>query len=410
MKICAYGGSFDPATNGHLELMLRAAVQFDKVLVVVAPNYSKPNSEFTPEERKALIEQAINSMDGTKCFICSKNKMEYLKKKISVDILPRAQFLASYVKSKNVTALIRGLRDNIDFASEQKIGDSNKRISPELDTIYMMPSADYIKVSSSWAKSMVGFKGWQKAVEDYVPENVVRGLECKWLGREIKYILEECTKHGIIDSFGFSESAVSDIISAYSGREYHNFSHISAMLMNYTYYVVNNQSLFGHINHCQSLQIKMAILLHDIVSDESSCVYWPENNCVFNLRGHHKREINSIIMATKHAITEEQEEQARHNMSTQEQIIHDLDLLVLASKEYEKYKLLIKAEYVSRKYTENQFLDGRADFLRLMLKRPSIFYTSYFRQNFEETARQNMQGELTENNRTNPLFNPPSEG
>ena len=157
MNIAIYPGSFDPITNGHLDIATRAAKIFDKVIIGVYKNPNKPIL-FNTEERVELIRQAIADLPNVEVKSFSG---------LTVD-------LAKKVKAK---AMVRGLRMSADFEREFDMAMMNKRMYPELETVCLMARLEYQFLSSSLLKEAASLGG---AIDDLVPKHVALALRKKF--------------------------------------------------------------------------------------------------------------------------------------------------------------------------------------------------------------------------------------
>jgi pantetheine-phosphate adenylyltransferase len=157
-KITAiYPGTFDPVTNGHLDIIERASKLFDKVIITIAVNSSK-KPLFTKDERMDMIKSV------TKRF-----------KNVSVDVFDG--LLVSYAKKKKASVIIRGLRAISDFDYEFQIALTNRKLEPEVNTIFLMPSEKYSFLNSSLVRELASFKA---DVRQFVPDYVFKKLKEKY--------------------------------------------------------------------------------------------------------------------------------------------------------------------------------------------------------------------------------------
>ncbi|NRB28623.1 MAG: pantetheine-phosphate adenylyltransferase [Roseibacillus sp.] len=139
MKTVIYPGSFDPLTNGHLDVIQRAARLFDSVIVAVARNGEK-QALFSPAERKTLIEHSIANLSN-----------------VSVDIFEG--LLVEYVEQQSGHAVIRGLRALSDFEYEFQMALMNRSLNEKVETLFMMPRASYSFLSSHLVKEIATLGG-----------------------------------------------------------------------------------------------------------------------------------------------------------------------------------------------------------------------------------------------------------
>jgi pantetheine-phosphate adenylyltransferase len=160
LNIAIYPGSFDPITNGHLDIATRAAKIFDKVIIGVYKNPNKPIL-FNTEERVELIRQAIADLPNVEVKSFSG---------LTID-------LAKKVKAK---AIVRGLRMSADFEREFDMAMMNKRMYPELETVCLMARVEYQFLSSSLLKEAASLGG---AINDLVPKHVASALRKKFRGK-----------------------------------------------------------------------------------------------------------------------------------------------------------------------------------------------------------------------------------
>jgi pantetheine-phosphate adenylyltransferase len=155
-RIGVYPGSFDPITNGHVDLMERCLRIFDRIIIGVAPSLDK-SPVFTLEERMDLIREVLGD-----------------KPDIEVDVIEG--LLVDYVKEKGATAVIRGLRAISDFEYEFQLALMNRKMDPNFETVFLMPSIRYTYLSSSIIKEVARFGG---CLKDMVPETVEKRLKEK---------------------------------------------------------------------------------------------------------------------------------------------------------------------------------------------------------------------------------------
>lgn len=157
IKKVLYAGSFDPVTNGHLDLINRAAKLGDHLIVGVIENHSK-KALFTVEERKDMIAAATSHIPN-----------------IEVDDF--SGLLADYVKQNNIDVVVRGLRATMDFEYEIQMAQMNARLyNNDVETIFLMTSPDYSFVSSSIVKEVFMLGG---EINGLVPDKVLEYLEKK---------------------------------------------------------------------------------------------------------------------------------------------------------------------------------------------------------------------------------------
>ena len=160
MSIAIYPGSFDPITNGHLDIATRAAKIFDKVIIGV---YETPNKPilFTIKERVELIRQAIADLPN-------------------VEVESFSGLTVDFAKRVKAQAMVRGLRMSADFEREFDMAMMTKKLYPELETVCLMARVEYQFLSSSLLKEAASLGG---NIEDLVPKHVALALEKKFHGR-----------------------------------------------------------------------------------------------------------------------------------------------------------------------------------------------------------------------------------
>ncbi|MBZ4666707.1 pantetheine-phosphate adenylyltransferase [Mahella sp.] len=160
MKICVYPGSFDPVTNGHIDVIQRAARMFDKVIVAVVANPNKQPA-FTLEDRAAFLKRVLSDMDN-------------------VEVDSFSGLLIDYMHVKKASVIIRGLRAVSDFEHEFQMALMNKKLDDNIETIFMMTNGQYSYLSSSMVKEVAGLGGCIKGlVPDEILAEVVRALRKK---------------------------------------------------------------------------------------------------------------------------------------------------------------------------------------------------------------------------------------
>src|SRR5690606_18330066 len=156
MNIAIYPGSFDPVTNGHLDVIKRYSKIFDKVIVAVARN---PNNTpmFSIEERVKLIERVVESMPN-------------------VEVDHFEGLLVDYANEKNCSVIIKGLRAISDFEYEFQMALMNRKLDPSIETLFMMTSYKYSFLSSSMMKEIGKLGG---CIKELIPEEILYDVQAK---------------------------------------------------------------------------------------------------------------------------------------------------------------------------------------------------------------------------------------
>ncbi len=153
MKTIVYPGTFDPITNGHVDLIERASKLFDKIIIGIASNQKK-SPLFTIDERIHLATVAVAHLDN-------------------VEIIGFDYLLVNFVKDCNAEAVMRGLRAVSDFEYEFQLANMNRALSPELESIFLTPSEKCSYISSSLIREISALKG---DASKFVPPHVAAAL------------------------------------------------------------------------------------------------------------------------------------------------------------------------------------------------------------------------------------------
>ena len=158
MKVAVYPGTFDPITNGHLDVIERSALVFDKVIVAILGVSNNKKIVFNKDERLCLVKESISKFEN-------------------VEVESFDNLLVEYADSKNATAIIRGLRAVSDFEYEFQMALMNRNLNSNISTVFLMPHQKYIHISSSLVKEVSKLGG---DISPYVPEHVEVSLRDKY--------------------------------------------------------------------------------------------------------------------------------------------------------------------------------------------------------------------------------------
>ncbi len=152
-KIVIYPGTFDPITNGHVDLIERAGKLFDKIIVAVAMSEGK-SPLFDVDKRVSIVEEVVAPMKN-------------------IEVIGFKGLLVDFAKEHNANALLRGLRAVSDFEYEFQLANMNRRLSPNLESLFLTPAEQFSFISSTLVREIATLNG---DVSQFVPEAVQRAL------------------------------------------------------------------------------------------------------------------------------------------------------------------------------------------------------------------------------------------
>jgi len=155
-KIAIYPGSFDPITNGHIDLIRRASTLFDKVIVGITQN-SKKAAFLNIDDRIQTTSVALKNIDN-------------------IEVLSFNTLLVDFANAQNAQVILRGLRAVSDFEYEFQLSGMNKHLNPNIETLFMTPAEQYANISSSLVREILSLGG---DISTFVPQSVEKLLKSK---------------------------------------------------------------------------------------------------------------------------------------------------------------------------------------------------------------------------------------
>jgi pantetheine-phosphate adenylyltransferase len=159
MRLAVYPGSFDPITRGHVDVIQRAAIVFDQLVVAVLVNTRKTPS-IEAGERAQMIREALEEELG-------------VDEAAAIEVITFQGLTVDLARSRGATSIVRGLRALSDFENEQAIAHLNRKLAPEIDTVFFMTGLEHAYLSSSLVREIAAFGGDVSAM---VPDAVARHL------------------------------------------------------------------------------------------------------------------------------------------------------------------------------------------------------------------------------------------
>ncbi|HWV34965.1 MAG TPA: pantetheine-phosphate adenylyltransferase [Thermomicrobiales bacterium] len=159
MTIAIYPGSFDPLTNGHLDVALRAARLFDRLILAIYEGSNKPTAMFSIPERIALAEEAIAACNAPFAD--------------RIEVRSFSGLAVTYAREQGAETIVRGLRAVSDFEYEFQYAHMNEHLAPEIEVVSLMTASRYSFISSSFIREVASLGG---DLDDLVPPNVERAL------------------------------------------------------------------------------------------------------------------------------------------------------------------------------------------------------------------------------------------
>jgi pantetheine-phosphate adenylyltransferase len=361
MKVrkAVYAASLDPITNGHINVIERMAPLYDELIVLVAVD-SRKSYTFTPEERVDMVQTAVAHLPNVSVDVCI------------------GHYVVKQAESIGAQVIVRGLRNFKDLDDEQTLAEENRKICPQIETVWVPCLPNLMHVSSSMVKGHVGIDPeWECQVARSVPETIVTKLK-------EKFILGKARRHWVIlmSALGNpkgSEAILKNLLTRYDEphRGYHTLAHIVAML--------DELDLVGE----NDSTIALAIWFHDAVYDpkakdneEQSAQLAQDSIKKIGLPDSLGEQVHELVMTTKHTTVP-----TDHSA----QVLADIDLMILGKpeKEFDVYEVGICKEY--EWIPQSDFCAGRSNILQSFLDRPSIYSTEVFRGKYESAARKNLE-------------------
>ena len=162
MIVVVYPGSFDPVTNGHLDIIERTTKIVDKLIVAVAVN-AKKSTLFSTQERTEMIKEATKNIE-------------------KVEVKSFSGLLTDFVRKNKANIIIRGMRAISDFEYESQLALMNKRLAPEIETIFMVTCSKYSYLNSSIVKEIANLNG---NISQWVPKIVEKKLNTLFLNKKL---------------------------------------------------------------------------------------------------------------------------------------------------------------------------------------------------------------------------------
>ncbi len=156
MVIAVYPGSFDPATYGHLDVIRRASVSFDKIIVGVLHNSAK-SPLFSVEERVNILEKVTKDISN-------------------VEVKPFEGLSVNFARENHAHVIVRGLRAVTDFEYELQMAQTNRVLAPDIDTVFMTTSLEYAYLSSTIMKEVASFGG---DLSKFAPPEIIEAVKWK---------------------------------------------------------------------------------------------------------------------------------------------------------------------------------------------------------------------------------------
>lgn len=162
--LALYPGSFDPITYGHLDILERATELFDEVIITIAVN-NKKDTVFSGDEREALITECLEGKEWAG----------------QVEIQQFTGLLVDFAKERNAQTLVRGVRQVSDFEYEFRMALTNRRLAPDVDTVFLMPNEQLTFISASLVREIAY---WGGDLSSFVPQHVAEALHEKFKDKD----------------------------------------------------------------------------------------------------------------------------------------------------------------------------------------------------------------------------------
>lgn len=329
--IGVYAGSFDPFTNGHLEIVQQAAKIFDHVVVLVATNPGKQHW-LSQAERQKVIRATLGDMAEVAALEGNDTSAEYA--------------------FKRGACLIRGLGDFTDYSAEKTLAGINSRFQPDVETVFFMTRGQENQMRSSSVREASKYRfGW-RSIRDTVPQATFNAVVLKLLAAR------EPVLGNILDKAD---------LSRYSKRPYHNFEHLV--------YMMEMADMWGSGMPAEAKpNLWAAIVYHDIFVDSdldvadgedvARSVEWLRE---VELPGCDRERVAELVAATDHRLFTFSPD--RVLMTAEQALMCRLDMAVLGESlyEYARYAKAVREEYAAKYgYLSEAFRSGRLAFLKTM--------------------------------------------
>lgn len=359
-----YAGSFDPPTNGHLWMIRKGSDLFDELVVAIGVNPEKKYT-FSMDEREEMLRDITNEYEN-------------------VDVSSFGEeYVVKYSQKIDADYILRGIRNEEDFGYENKWNKINRDLDPETDMVYMMPPRELSEVSSSVVKDLVGPKGWEGFVNEYVPEKV-----WKEMLNEFSDLAESWNKAcEDLKAEGDPMDVFTDLVKSYTEphRHYHDLSHVKHCLNEFEDVKELSQNPEA---------VEMAIWFHDAIynpkkddNEKESAKLAEKELRELGLSQGFRQKTKELILDTDHS---------RKPDTENGELIVDIDLSILGQEndKFTDYQKGIRKEYDW--VSEKQFEEKRSEILKGFLGRDHIFQTNFFRDKYEKKARANLKSAIKE--------------